>query len=121
VPSGRLKLINGTTESILPGVTAVKTGGHFDGSLVLHWEKKLFIADTFVTVPVSFPSPLTKIHSATSALQAVLLTHRLRTVGAVPHKPPTRHNQLLLHVVDPEHDPPPAERDAKDVEGPGTI
>jgi glyoxylase-like metal-dependent hydrolase (beta-lactamase superfamily II) len=35
------------------GVTAVKAGGHFDGSLVLHWEDKLFIADTLVTVPVS--------------------------------------------------------------------
>ncbi|KAK4996684.1 hypothetical protein LTR28_000104 [Elasticomyces elasticus] len=26
-------------------------GGHFPGSLVLHWDEKLFIADTFVTVP----------------------------------------------------------------------
>lgn len=43
----------GTTEEILPGVTAIKTGGHFPGSLVLHWERKLFIADTIVTVPVS--------------------------------------------------------------------
>jgi glyoxylase-like metal-dependent hydrolase (beta-lactamase superfamily II) len=44
--------------SVLPGITAIKTGGHFDGSLVLHWEKKLFIADTIVTVPVIsiFPS-----------------------------------------------------------------
>ena len=43
----------GVTEQVLPGVTAIKTGGHFPGSLVLHWEKKLFIADTVVTVPVS--------------------------------------------------------------------
>ena len=46
------KLIQGATETILEGVTAVKTGGHFDGSLVLHWEDKLFIADSLVTVPV---------------------------------------------------------------------
>ena len=45
----------GTTEQVLPGVTAIKTGGHFPGSLVLHWEKKLFIADTIVTVPVTTP------------------------------------------------------------------
>ena len=32
---------------------AVVLGGHFPGSLVLHWENKLFIADTFITVPVS--------------------------------------------------------------------
>lgn len=51
-----LRLIRGpagVAENVLPGVTAVKTGGHFPGSLVLHWEKKLFIADTIVTVPVS--------------------------------------------------------------------
>ena len=43
----------GASTEILKGVTAVKLGGHFPGSLVLHWENKLFIADTFVTVPVS--------------------------------------------------------------------
>ncbi|CAD6594018.1 MAG: hypothetical protein ASARMPRED_008372 [Alectoria sarmentosa] len=49
-----LRLVSGhagTAEQIVPGVTAIKTGGHFPGSLVLHWEKKLFIADTIVTVP----------------------------------------------------------------------
>lgn len=57
--SQRRKLIQGSTESIIDGVTAIKTGGHFDGSLVLHWDKKLFIADSLYTVPVrlyfSFP------------------------------------------------------------------
>ena len=42
-----------SSTEVVKGVTAVKLGGHFPGSLVLHWEKKLFIADTFVTVPVS--------------------------------------------------------------------
>jgi glyoxylase-like metal-dependent hydrolase (beta-lactamase superfamily II) len=41
----------GATEQIVPGVTAIKTGGHFPGSFVLHWKKCLFIADTIVTVP----------------------------------------------------------------------
>ncbi|KAK5005711.1 hypothetical protein LTR28_007372 [Elasticomyces elasticus] len=49
--SSSRRYIEGTTETILDGVTAVKTGGHFPGSLVLHWDEKLFIADTFVTVP----------------------------------------------------------------------
>lgn len=44
----------GNVEEIVEGVTAIKTGGHFKGSLVLHWEEKLFIADTIVTVPVSY-------------------------------------------------------------------
>jgi hypothetical protein len=44
--------------SIVKGITAITTGGHFPGSLVLHAESsnanekpRLFIADTFVTVP----------------------------------------------------------------------
>lgn len=56
-----LQLIDGpagTSEQVLPGVTAIKPGGHFPGSLVLHWEKKLFIADTIVTVPSAYtPHP----------------------------------------------------------------
>ncbi len=42
----------GATETILPDVTAIKAGGHFPGSLVLHWDDQLFIADTIMTVPV---------------------------------------------------------------------
>jgi len=37
----------------VPGVTAIKVGGHFEGSMVLHWDGHLFVADTFVNVPVS--------------------------------------------------------------------
>jgi hypothetical protein len=40
-------------EEVVPGVTAIKVGGHFEGSLVLHWEGHLFVADSFVNVPVS--------------------------------------------------------------------
>lgn len=45
------RLIKEIATTILPGVTAIKTGGHFPGSLVLLWKKHLLIADTFVTVP----------------------------------------------------------------------
>jgi len=48
---GVRKPITRSTETIVEGVTAVKAGGHFPGSLVLHWENHLFIADTLVTVP----------------------------------------------------------------------
>ncbi|CAL8576859.1 hypothetical protein XPA_002726 [Xanthoria parietina] len=45
-------------KTVLPGVTAIKTGGHFPGSLVLHWEHQLFIADTIMTVPSAYtPHP----------------------------------------------------------------
>ena len=46
------KLIKEDTKTIIDGVTAIRTGGHFDGSLVLHWDSKLFIADSLLTVPV---------------------------------------------------------------------
>lgn len=48
---GLRKLLTQQATEIVPGVTAVKTGGHFPGSLVLHWDSRLFIADTLVTVP----------------------------------------------------------------------
>ena len=67
----------GVSLELLPGVSAIKTGGHFPGSLVLHWEKKLFIADTIVTVPVShasFFSNPTYLHSYSKSFgsQAIL-------------------------------------------------
>lgn len=52
---GRRKLLTARAEEILGDVTAIKPGGHFPGSLVLLWQKKLMIADTFVTVPVRIP------------------------------------------------------------------
>lgn len=54
---GVRKFIDGATEEVVPGITAVKLGGHFPGSLVLHWaeEKELLIADTLLTVPVHHP------------------------------------------------------------------
>ncbi|KAJ5887790.1 hypothetical protein N7495_007831 [Penicillium taxi] len=55
------ELITETTKLIVPGLTAIKCGGHFPGSLVLHWAEyqgMLFIADTIVTVPSGLnPSP----------------------------------------------------------------
>ncbi|KAI5366015.1 putative metallo-beta-lactamase, ribonuclease Z/Hydroxyacylglutathione hydrolase [Septoria linicola] len=48
---GRRKLIEATSEDVVDGVKAIKVGGHFPGSLVLLWDKKLFIADSLVTTP----------------------------------------------------------------------
>lgn len=50
---GARRFVKGVSEEIVDGVTAIKVGGHFPGSLVLLWDKKLFIADSLVTVPVS--------------------------------------------------------------------
>ncbi|KAL9621022.1 MAG: hypothetical protein Q9160_004540 [Pyrenula sp. 1 TL-2023] len=48
-----LHLLTETYTQIVPGVTAAICGGHFEGSMCLHWEDKLFIADTLLTVPIS--------------------------------------------------------------------
>jgi len=50
---GVRKLIGEKYFEIVEGLTVIKTGGHFPGSLVVHWEGGLFIADTVVTQPVS--------------------------------------------------------------------
>lgn len=55
---GARQLYKGAKE-VVPGVTVVQCGGHFDGSSVLHWDKKLFIADTMMSVPVRPPLPIT--------------------------------------------------------------
>ena len=57
-PANRRRHLKHVIEKILPGVVVAKPGGHFPGSVVLSWDKKLFIADTLVTVPVRYPSPL---------------------------------------------------------------
>lgn len=50
--SSLLKLISDPTQDILPGagITAIKAGGHFPGSMVLHWQNRLFTADTIMVV-----------------------------------------------------------------------
>lgn len=49
---GRRRLVSGVTE-IVPGVQMIQAGGHFDGSAVLLWEGKVFVADTMMITPVS--------------------------------------------------------------------
>jgi glyoxylase-like metal-dependent hydrolase (beta-lactamase superfamily II) len=51
---GVRKWVEGTQE-IVAGVTAIQAGGHYDGSMFLHWKNKLFIADTMMSVPVRTP------------------------------------------------------------------
>ncbi|KAF2662821.1 hypothetical protein K491DRAFT_3458 [Lophiostoma macrostomum CBS 122681] len=51
---GLRRLVSSATEEIVPGVTMIRTGGHFDGSCVLHWDGQLFIADSFMTVPSAY-------------------------------------------------------------------
>lgn len=55
--NNRRRLITSPTQEIVPGLTAIKVGGHFPGSLVLHWKNMLFLADSLVTQPVSQRSP----------------------------------------------------------------
>lgn len=53
------RLVHHPVQHILPGIDAIKLGGHFPGSMVLRYQPEgalpedahLFIADTFMTVP----------------------------------------------------------------------
>ncbi|CAM1500446.1 Fc.00g096080.m01.CDS01 [Cosmosporella sp. VM-42] len=42
-------MVTETETEIIPGVKAIKLGGHFPGSMVLSWDRHLFIADTLMT------------------------------------------------------------------------
>ena len=65
---GRRKLVRGVTpiEEVGGEAKCIQAGGHFDGSAFLLWEKKLFIADTMMSVPVrsDFPSTYTLCYLA---------------------------------------------------------
>lgn len=89
------RVIHGGTETIVEGVTAVKAGGHFDGSLVLHWDEKLFIADTLLTVQVG-------AILGNFAKNVCLPSWVGGLVGILPRQPSSRNHILRFHVVDPE-------------------
>ena len=63
-PEGRRKLFKDDFKEIIQGVIAAKPGGHFPGSLVLCWEKRLFIADTLLTVPVCHLTDTMKLYES---------------------------------------------------------
>lgn len=80
--SGKRKLVAGVTpiQEVQGCVTMVQCGGHFEGSSVAVWEGKMFIADTFMTVPVCLFSCL--------SLSLSLFVH----ISSPFHNPPSRHS-----------------------------
>jgi hypothetical protein len=58
---GLRTLLTAPTTQITPSITAIKAGGHFPGSLVLHLKSPqgnaLLLADTIMTVPVGMSGP----------------------------------------------------------------
>lgn len=52
-PGASIKFLIDIYTPLLPGsdTTAILAGGHFPGSLLLHWKDNLFIADTIFTSP----------------------------------------------------------------------
>ena len=57
-PGADLRPLDEPASELLPGVTAVIAGGHFEGSMVLHWNRLLFVADTLLAVRSAFnPEP----------------------------------------------------------------
>lgn len=52
-PSAHRKPLTEIDTDIMPGVKAIKLGGHFPGSLVLLYNGRLFTADTLMATPAS--------------------------------------------------------------------
>jgi hypothetical protein len=88
-PYGLRKLIEGTTE-ISEGVTAIQCGGHFDGSLILHFDGAIFIADTMMSAPVRLvslflftePFPSNTLVSSCIIMDSLLIVSQ----SGFPHK-----------------------------------
>ena len=98
----------GSSVQIVPGVTAIKTGGHFPGSLVLHWENKLFIADTIVTVPVSCLDYLNNPYRFSVFLtKRVLLTEPMTQSAYTPHPRPPGQTSYVFEWSIPNMIPLP--------------
>jgi glyoxylase-like metal-dependent hydrolase (beta-lactamase superfamily II) len=116
--NGRRRLIQGATAEIVPGLTAIKVGGHFPGSLVLHWKKMLFLADSVVTQPVRlyplFPR-LPLLFLARQGFAAITDELQPLAVRSIPHPTTFRHHFVHLHVVHPKHDPPATVRGDQNV------
>lgn len=102
---GVRKLFKGT-EEVVPGVTAVQCGGHFSGSSVLHWEKKLFVADTIMSVPVSPPPPfplsiLSSLYRYETVTDLVFFFLEYSRVYITQPKPPKTPSLLLIPSCGP--------------------
>lgn len=108
------------TEEVLEGVVAInvrdgcfgfwaelicvclQTGGHFPGSLVLNWDKKLFIADSLVTVPVSTNSEVMEAFNTDALIQSALYhvdrppgTTSFAFMWSIPNMIPLPPSELL--------------------------
>jgi glyoxylase-like metal-dependent hydrolase (beta-lactamase superfamily II) len=56
----RVFLTENSNELWLEGPQALVPGGHFPGSMVLLWNKMLFVADTLMATPVGCPHPYSR-------------------------------------------------------------
>lgn len=50
---GELRVVQDVNTEIVPGLTAIKCGGHFPGSFCLHYDNMLFSSDTIMTIASS--------------------------------------------------------------------
>jgi glyoxylase-like metal-dependent hydrolase (beta-lactamase superfamily II) len=100
-PEREIVFWEGQTREILPGVTAVNCGGHFEGSSVLHWadgasgKGVIFAADTamvvadrrYVTFMYSYPNYIpmnaTKVRGIVDALEPFAFDRIYSSFGRV--------------------------------------
>ncbi|KAM0719919.1 hypothetical protein Q7P37_004054 [Cladosporium fusiforme] len=86
-PGASIKFLSDIYTSILPGsgITAILAGGHFPGSLLLHWDDNLFVADTIL------PSP-----SATNPVPGKPGVISFTFFWSIPNRIPLRPDDVLM-------------------------
>lgn len=77
---------------------------------MLHWDKKLFIADSLVTAPVS-----------DALLASIFRDIDPSAVGILSRQAASRYDLIRFHVVHPEYDSSSAIRIDQDVESHAAI
>ncbi|WPG99775.1 Hypothetical protein R9X50_00259400 [Acrodontium crateriforme] len=86
-PGAKISLLKDVYTEILPGsgATAILTGGHFPGSLLLHWKEILFIADTIFSVP-----------SATNPVPGKPGVQSFSFFWSIPNRIPLHPNDIFI-------------------------
>ena len=116
---GNIRYWDGEPLELMPGVTLIRCGGHFEGSAALHWKEgadgkgALFVGDTLTVVPdrrfVSFmtsypnliPMSAPEVERIVAAIEPIPLRPHLRRLVGAQH--PARRQRSRPSLGSPLH------------------
>lgn len=103
-PDPRVQFWNGDTVAPVPGCTVIRTGGHFPGAMVMHWDNNegdgkgvLFTGD--IVRVVSDPRWLTFMYSYPNDIPLDAATVARMTTQLAPYRFDRIHDAFDSHVV----------------------